>query len=162
MAFYGNKFRRLLETLIQSEGQTKIGKRLGSKFVITCNPELIQKLYDDPQITRSSVSRRMTEQYGAGEFSVSQPLDRSRIKRQELKAFLNNPMYKKILRSSLKHFDAYIQETKDRPKVDLYLCVRNSLQRGLMEEFLGVDYNETLRNEIKERSEEHTSELQSH
>ena len=101
MAFYGNKFRRLLETLIQSEGQTKIGKRLGSKFVITCNPELIQKLYDDPQITRSSISRRMTSQYGAGEFSVSQPLDRSRIKRQELKAFLNNPMYHYLLQTYL-------------------------------------------------------------
>ena len=149
MAFYGNKLRQVLDRLPSTLNQTKIGHRLFTKFVVTCNPTLINEIHTSKEYTRSAISRRMVEHNGAVDSLVSQDEDRARVKRPELLKFLNNDVYSRVLKVSTQRLQEHLNQAVDGERIDLYFAIRNSLQHGFMEELLGVEYSDELREKLK-------------
>jgi cytochrome P450 len=149
MAFYGDKLRSVLNKVIFAENQTKTGSRLGVKFVVTCNPDIIQEIHTDKKFTRSAMSRRMVEHNGATDSLVAQDLDRARVKRPELKQFMNNDTYSNVLVTTMNRLENLLEENKNS-HCDLYALIRGSLHHGFMEDLLGIEYSDELRAQISE------------
>lgn len=147
MAFYGNKFRSILDSLYSAKNQTKTGKRLGIKFTLTCNPNFIESIHKNNQYVRSAISRRMTEQYGAVGSLISQNEERAKIKREVIKKYLNNHVYKKSLKSILDNLLDFFPSEKDN-QIDLFPWLRRSLTVGIMKDFFGVELSQELRKEL--------------
>lgn len=148
---YGNTFASVLNSLLTVKDQTKEGVRLRTKFVLTCNPKVITKIFNDKSMARSIVAQRMVSHVGAEDFLVTQEDDRAKIKLQELKEVLNNRTYKKILDELLVNLDLLIDNEVDKTnKIDLYFIIRNSIQVSFLNHFLGIEYN-NLKDNLKNK-----------
>lgn len=148
---YGNTFFSVLNSLLTTKDQTKEGVRFRTKFILTCNPKIITKIFNDKSMARSKVSQRMVSHVGAKDFLVTQDDDRAKVKLEELKDILNNRTYKRILDELLINLDAFIDNEVDRiNKTDLYFIIRNSIQVSFLNHFLGIEYN-NLKDKLKNK-----------
>ena len=147
--FRKSKFKGLLNNLNQQPEQTVEFGLFNKTLRVTSNAKRVSDIYNNRDLTRSALARRIVEQQGALHAAVSQEDAKALIKRTLNKPVMNNKKYQSIADKAADQVlnRLNVEVLKSEP-LEVYHFLYQNVAEVFIEDLIGVKLNSGLNGDI--------------